>query len=384
MKKTLFALLVALVPCVTHAAETIPVATPDSVLAIALRANAYFMQQWPDPTLATFVKRERPSNLWTRAVYYEGLMALHALCPDTAFISYTDRWGNFHNWQARGGDNTTDADNQCCQQTYLDRYMMTGNERMITHVRANLNHQMQTPISWWTWVDAIQMAMPVYSKMYRITGDERYMEHAMKMYTWTRDTLAGGLFNEHEGLWWRDKDFVPPYLEPDGSHCYWSRGCGWAYATLVRVLSDLESRPMSKQMRRHHRRLQKDFCLMSRALLGCQRTDGFWNVSLLCPSNYGGPELTGTALFLYGMSWGVRTGLLKRRTYLPACHQAWSALQQSVHPNGFLGYVQGTGKEPASAQPVTYDRKPDFEDYGLGCFLLGATEYYLTTTHFRR
>ncbi len=248
---------------------------------------------------------------------------------------------------------------------------------MIAHVRENLRYQMGTKIGWWTWVDAIQMAMPVYSKMYRITGDERYMDHAMKMYTWTRDTLAGGLFNEREGLWWRDKDFVPPYVEPDGSNCYWSRGCGWAYATLVRVLADLESRPLSKQMRRHQRRLQKDFRLMSRALIRCQRTDGFWNVSLLCPTNYGGPELTGTSLFLYGLSWGINHGLIKARTYLPACHRAWSAMQQSVHPNGFLGYVQGTGKEPSSAQPVTFDRAPDFEDYGLGCFLLGATEYYL-------
>ena len=47
-----------------------------------------------------------------------------------------------------------------------------------------------------------------------------------------------------------------------------------------------------------------------------------------------------------------------------------------VHADGFLGYVQGTGKEPASAQPVTYDRHPDFEDFGTGCFLLGAVEYY--------
>jgi hypothetical protein len=38
--------------------------------------------------------------------------------------------------------------------------------------------------------------------------------------------------------------------------------------------------------------------------------------------------------------------------------------------------VQGTGKEPSAGQPVTYDSFPDFEDFGTGCFLLGATEYY--------
>lgn len=47
-----------------------------------------------------------------------------------------------------------------------------------------------------------------------------------------------------------------------------------------------------------------------------------------------------------------------------------------MHPIGFLVYVQGTGKQPSDGQSVTYDSKPDFEDYGLGCFLLAGTEVY--------
>jgi unsaturated rhamnogalacturonyl hydrolase len=34
------------------------------------------------------------------------------------------------------------------------------------------------------------------------------------------------------------------------------------------------------------------------------------------------------------------------------------------------------GKEPKESQPVSYDREPDFEDFGLGCFLLAGTEIY--------
>ena len=49
-------------------------------------------------------------------------------------------------------------------------------------------------------------------------------------------------------------------------------------------------------------------------------------------------------------------------------------VKDAVHPNGFLGYVQGTGKEPKDGQPVTYKSVPDFEDYGVGCFLLAGTE----------
>ncbi len=51
-------------------------------------------------------------------------------------------------------------------------------------------------------------------------------------------------------------------------------------------------------------------------------------------------------------------------------------VKNALHNDGFLGYLQGTGKEPQEGQPVTYNSKPDFEDYGLGCFLLAGSELY--------
>lgn len=378
MKTKLFSLITAFLCFLPTCAQS----TAEEVLTTARKVNDYFMQQNPDPTLPTNVGRVRPSHLWTRAVYYEGLMALYAIDPAPEYLDYTDRWGEFHGWEPRDGVQTKDADNQCCGQTYLDRYMMTSDRKMMEHVQENLELQMQTKVGWWTWVDAIQMSLPVYTKMYRITGDSRYADHAMKMYTWTRDSLAGGLFNEEEGLWWRDKDYVPPYKEADGSNCYWSRGCGWAYVAIIKALEDFSSRPMSEELQLHCQLLRNDFLKMSAALLRCQRSDGLWNPSLVCPANYGGKELTGSALFLCGMSWGIRQGLLSAQDYRSACDRAWNAMMTDcIHPDGFLGYVQGTGKEPASAQPVTYDRHPDFEDFGTGCFLLGAAEYYQLLRH---
>ena len=360
---------------------------PQEVLSVAQRVNDYFMKKYSDPTIPTNVGKIRPSSLWTRAVYYEGLMELYKVDAQQRYIDYTDRWADFHKWTPRNGITSCDADDQCCEQTYLDRYMMTKQEKMIVHVKENLAHQMKTGndrkangalYGWWTWIDAIQMAMPVYSKMYRITGEQKYIDHAMRMYTWSRDTLAGGLFNTQEGLWWRDADYVPPYKEKDGNNCYWSRGSGWVYAALVKVLEDLEAMPeLSKQSKKYYKSLKKDFVLMSNGLLNCQREDGFWNPSLMSEANYGGKELTGTALFLYGMSWGMNHGLLKNKQYKPACDRAWKAMvKDAVHPDGFLGWVQGTGKDPSAGQPLAYDKVPDFEDYGTGCFLLGAVEYY--------
>lgn len=62
---------------------------------------------------------------------------------------------------------------------------------------------------------------------------------------------------------------------------------------------------------------------------------------------------------------------------MPVVMKAWNALvTESLHPNGFLGFVQGTGKEPKDSQTVGYDNVPDFEDFGLGCFLLAGSEVY--------
>ena len=347
--------------------------TQDDVLKAAQSVNEYFMQKWPDPTQVTFVRKERPSNLWTRAVYYEGLMDLYSIDPDERYLQYTDTWGAFHGWTPRNGIGTRDADDQCCSQTYLDRFVATGDSALLLPTIENLQGQMaEEKLGYWTWIDAIQMALPVYAKMYKITGDTAYINHGMEMYRWSRNECGGGLFNEAEGLWWRDADFVPPYKEEDGQNCYWSRGNGWVVAAYVRTMDCLsEDDPIYQE-------LKADYLTMCEALSKCQREDGFWNVSLVSPTTYGGKETSGTALFLYGISWGLRHGYLDPAIYRPIADKAWTAIAtESIHPDtGFPGYVQGTGKEPKDGQPVTYDSVPDFEDYGIGCILLGATEYY--------
>ena len=351
-------------------------------MQVLRRVNNYFMGRYADPTLPTMVKRSRTSNLWTRAVYYEGLMALYEIDPDARYADYTDRWAASHQWTPRYGVTTCNADDQCCGQTYLMRYLQVGGDEKISKVRENLDLQMKTYnpkannalYGWWTWIDAIQMAMPLYFQMTAITHDQRYQQHAMMMYRWSRNMLAGGLFNAKDGLWWRDADYVAPYHEPDGKPCYWSRGNGWVYAALVRCMQQVS--PKEKV----YKELKKDFLAMSRALLNCQREDGFWNPSLVS-THYAMPETSGTALFLYGMAWGIRQGLLDERKYEPACRRAWQGMvQQAVHKDGFLGWMQGTGKDPSAGQPLSYDRVPDFEDYGTGCFLLGGVEYYRMIT----
>jgi len=337
-------------------------------------ANSYFMKKWPDAGKDIFVpsrNRTWPSHIWTRAVYYEGLMALYSVDKQKAYYDYAVDWGVKHNWGLRDGIKTRNGDNQCCGQTYIDLYLIDKQEERIKDIKASIDLMMKSDkIDDWHWIDAIQMAMPVFTRLGVLYNDTTYFNRMYQMYAFSKYKHGGnGLFNPKEGLWWRDKDFVPPYKEPNGGNCYWSRGNGWVVAALVRVLE------MLPKTDSHYQEYLNDYQTMCKALLPLQRTDGFWNVSLKDSTNFGGKELTGTSLFVYGFAFGINNGLLDKKMYKPAVVKAWNAMAKDcVHSNGFLGFVQGTGKEPKESQPVLYDREPDFEDFGLGCFLLAGSE----------
>ncbi len=412
MKRNIVILLTLLVS-MGLSAQKLP--SREKVLHSMECAADYFIKKYPDAGAPTYVKKYRPSNLWTRGVFFEGLSALMTLERLTGgekynvYHQYIYDWGTAHKWTPRNGVNTRDADDYCCSQTYLDMYL-TGNKDGVPMTRkerieptiACMEHLISISDKSradWTWIDAIQMGLPVMTKLARVKyleGDftgTKYLEQGWQMYACSRDELAGGLFNEADGLWWRDKDFVAPYKEPNGEDCYWSRGNGWVYAALVRAMDDmLVSKnaqapafiePLDEHewklihISRHFDAYKADFIAMSEALLKCQRKDLFWNVSLHDDSNFGGKELTGTALFIYGMAWGVRHGILPAEEYLPVVADTWKAMvKKCLHKNGFLGFVQGTGKEPKDSQPVGYDIEPDFDDFGLGCFLLAGSEVY--------
>jgi unsaturated rhamnogalacturonyl hydrolase len=337
-------------------------------------ANQYFMDKWPDPGKETVTDKVRPSNLWTRAVYYEGLMALHSVDPQKKYYDYAVDWGTKHNWGLWGGAEVRNADNQCCGQTYIDLFLIDNKQHpeRIEKIKTSIDRMVSSDkIDDWWWIDALQMAMPIFVKLGVLYNDTSYFRKMYEMYAYTKYKHGdNGLYNPADHLWWRDRDFDPPYKEPNGEDCYWSRGNGWVLVALAKTLAQL---PRSDP---HYNEYLQDFKDMSDALLKIQRTDGFWNASLHDPGNYGGKETTGTAMFIYGFAWGINNKVLDPAKYSPAITKGWQALSSAVHPNGFLGYVQGTGKEPKDSQPVNFDRVPNFEDFGLGAFLLAGSELY--------
>lgn len=135
------------------------------------RTNDYFMQLWPDPGKEIVTNKVRPSHIWTRAVYYEGLMALYALDPKKRYYDYAVDWGDKHQWGLRNGPTDRNADNQCCAQTYIDLFELDpdgtrSKPERIRAIQTAIDSMVASErIDDWNWIDALQMAMPVFSTL---------------------------------------------------------------------------------------------------------------------------------------------------------------------------------------------------------------------------
>ena len=259
----------------------------------------------------------------------------------------------------------------------------------LTHIVNNVNFWMSTnaPL-WWWWIDALHMSMPVFAKLSALSSNVigglatnyTYPDKIYSYFNYAKNVIgrSNGLYNATDHLWWRDTNFLSGYKASDGTtqKCYWSRGNGWVFAALVRTLDVL---PTNNP---HYAEYLQTFQDMAAALKAVQRPDGFWNVNLAYTNDYPGPESSGTACFTYGMAWGINHGYLDTSAYLPAVIKGWNALAVSAlhHTtdtnNGFLGYMQSSASKPADGQPVTYNSVPDFDDFGLGLFLLAGSQVY--------
>jgi unsaturated rhamnogalacturonyl hydrolase len=375
-----FLVLALLVSSRTMAAS---LPSPSQILSDMVLANNYFTNEWPTPGCRNCLPGARPSNIWTRGTYFEGVLALYRLNHDSAIYNYAVQWGTFHDWGLRNGDNDIQPDSQCAPQSYVELYQfdLTQTNR-LTHVTAAVNNWTGQPrVNYLTYVDAVHMALPLFAKMSALTGDKNYADKMYSYFHYTKSVIgpSNGLYNLADHLWSRDVNFLSAnYQASDGTRqkCYWSRGNGWAFVALPRMMEVLSTNDA------HYAEYLQTFREMAAALKPLQRDDGFWNVNLAYTNDFPGPETSGTACFTYGFAWGINHGYLDANTYLPAVIKGWNALATAAlhhsagKDNGFLGYVQGTGSKPSDGQPVTYTSVPNFDDYGLGLFLLAGSQVY--------
>ena len=133
MKKKLIGvfLLMSLV-CGSISAQGLP--DRKETLETLIKVNNYFMKKYADYRTPSYNGIIRPSNIWTRGVYYEGLMALHSVFPREEYYDYAYQWADYHKWGMRNGNTTRNADDQCCGQVYIELYNICPDPEMIKNI----------------------------------------------------------------------------------------------------------------------------------------------------------------------------------------------------------------------------------------------------------
>lgn len=356
--------------CVTTAAWAVRPTEAEEVRKIIERVNDYWQAN----------NQPRVRSFWDHAAYHTGNMEAYFLTGNEAYRAYSEAWAEHNAWRGAKSNNKAEwryapygegdefvlfGDYQICFQTYVDLYCIQPDESKIARAREVMEYQMSTPQKdYWWWADGLYMVMPVMTKLYGITGNQRYLD---KLYEYICYSDSIMLDNE-TGLYYRDAKYVyPKHRSANGKKDFWARGDGWVLAGLAKVLKDLPAEY-------EHRQFFVDkFVRMAQAVAATQQPEGYWTRSMMDPDHAPGPETSGTAFFTYGLLWGVNNGYLDRETYLPTIQKAWHYLRTTaLQKDGRVGYVQPIGEKAIPGQIVDANSTANF---GVGAFLLAACEY---------
>lgn len=315
--------------------------------------------------------KHQPTD-WTQGAGDAGFMALADISGDAKYRGAMLAMGESNHWEL--GQRRYHADDQTVGQTYCELYQLYREPQMIASTRERFDWILAHPSTapsldftqpkqkaqeLWSWCDSLFMAPPTWVRLSAVTGDDRYLDFAVKEWWRTSDYL----YDTNEHLYFRDSTYFHK-REANGQKVFWGRGNGWVMGGLVRVLQYL---PMNHPDRP---RFVEQFKDMAAKILTCQQPDGLWSASLLDSESYPLKETSGSGFYTYALAWGVNQGLLDRAQFEPAVRKAWAALVSCVEPDGKLTHVQPIGADPKKfAEDST-------EVYGVGAFLLAGSEVY--------
>jgi rhamnogalacturonyl hydrolase YesR len=344
--------------------------TQNELIEIITRVNTNWQKSHPNPG----------NPFWDNAAYHTGNMEAYFVTKNEDFRKYSERWAEKNKWQGASSNDKAKwkytygekpeyvlfGDWQICFQTYIDLYNMSPDSVKISRALEVMEYQISTPNNdYWWWVDGLYMVMPVMTKLYKLTGNIQYLDKLTAYFQHAKTVM----YDSETGLFYRDAKYVyPKHKSVNSKKDFWSRGNGWVFAGLAKVLDD-----MSLDYK-HRDIFVTNYKLLADAIVSSQQKQGYWTRSLLDPKHAPGYETSGTAFFSYGLLWGINNGLLTGNAYKNAALKSWKYLTKiALQPNGSIGYVQPIGEKAIPGQEVNANSTANF---GVGAFLLVSAEMY--------
>ena len=176
MKKVLF--IACLLSAMTIQARSW---TAEEVKDVIRKVNTYWQSNNPAEVRA----------FWDNAAYHTGNMEVYKLLKDQQMLDYSIRWAEHNQWKGatepdpakwkyknygEGQDYVLFGDWQICFQTYIDLYNLQADEKKVARAKEVMGYEADSKANdYWWWADALYMVMPTLTKMYKLTGDTKYL-----------------------------------------------------------------------------------------------------------------------------------------------------------------------------------------------------------------
>ncbi len=325
-----------------------------SVKPAAVKAAMRKVADWQTARIANL-----PSQDWTFATLYVGLLAASDTLKNPVYADAVKKVAEHYDWTL--GPRESHADDQAIGQSYLKLYEEQPDPIRIASLKKQFDKLRVTPDEpgkpvWW-WCDALFMAPPVWTGLAAATHDPRYLDYMDHEWHVTSDLL----WDKEERLFFRDATYFDK-REKTGHKIFWSRGNGWVMGGLAQVLERMPEKDPRRAF--YVKRLQE----MADSVAAFQSKDGLWRPGLLDPGDYPLPEVSGSAFFVYALSWGINHQVLDAKRFRPVVEKGWAGLVAHIYKDGRLGCIQ-----PIGAAPGAYTAGSSYV-FGTGAFLLAGSE----------
>ena len=186
--------------------------TADEVKGIIKKVNTYWQTNNPAEV----------RSFWDNAAYHTGNMEVYKLLGDQQMLDYSIRWAEHNQWKGategdpakwkyktygEGQDYVLFGDWQICFQTFIDLYNLQADETKVARAKEVMGYEADSKANdYWWWADALYMVMPVMTKMYRLTGDMKYLRKLYENILYS-DSI---MLDRETGLYYRDGRYVYP------------------------------------------------------------------------------------------------------------------------------------------------------------------------------
>ncbi len=273
----------------------------DDILNELKKLNSFHMDKYSDYTVLNPGDSHRSkTNILSKSLYFEGLMNLFKIYADDEYYQFAEDWSIYNEWELAGGSNTKNITDYYSGKVYIDLFKLAPEGARIRSIRSSCEMYINS-VSQLDYIDEsfFFIVAPILSKMSSLSHEKLFADRAIERLNLYKRKET---FNKKMNLWGvtNSKKCINNYIRTGENEMI-------LYGMLA-IINDLDEQdtrraPLIKDFHKatsNYRKFTNNPKLLSNENL----------------SNIDKDELISELIWLYILSKGINSGLLKADDYI--------------------------------------------------------------------